>query len=114
MKESDISRTIQIAASKAGHRLFRNQVGKAELKDGTWVAFGLGEFTSDLIGIASSGKFLAVEVKTPKAYAAIQNGKYTKRTRGQQNFIDTINRIGGIAFFSYSDEHFLDNIITRL
>lgn len=44
--------------------IFRNNVGQMIDKDGRCVVFGLGKGSADLIGMWS-GRFLAIEVKTP-------------------------------------------------
>jgi hypothetical protein len=49
--------------------------------------YGICVGSSDLIGIAPCGRFLAVEVKTA-------TGRVTKE---QQTFIDAVCRAGGIA-----------------
>jgi hypothetical protein len=50
---------------------------------------------SDIIGcIPKTGRFLAIEVKRPG----------NKPTAEQQQFIDTINGAGGLAFVAYSVE----------
>lgn len=50
---------------------------------------------SDIIGcLPKSGRFLAIEVKRPGG----------KATQEQQNFLDTINEAGGLAFVATSVE----------
>lgn len=82
---------IQVAMSKAGHRVFRNNVGM--LQDGgpsgRWVRFGLCEGSSDLIGITKTGRFLAIEVKKPGARTN------PKRLAKQVAFLDMIRSMGG-------------------
>ena len=46
---------------------------------------------ADILGILPNGKFLAIEVKSPKNKV---------RTLMQKEFIDAINRNGGVAFFA--------------
>ena len=96
MSEADIMRLIQMEASKVGARLWRNNVGTAMTKNGSFITFGLCVGSSDLIGIYK-GRFLAVEVKA----------KGKKPTKEQINFIDFINKFGGIAGVCYSVEDFL-------
>lgn len=61
--ETNISAEIQLAASRVGARLWRNQTGKYQLADGRWLSSGLCVGSSDLVGITADGRFLAVEVK---------------------------------------------------
>src|SRR5690348_9795815 len=49
---------------------------------------------SDIIGCLPDGRFLAIEVKRPGG----------KPTPEQQQFIDTINQAGGLAFVAHSVE----------
>ncbi len=102
MTEADIMRLIQLEASKIGARLWRNNVGTAETSNGSFIRFGLCKGSSDLIGIYG-GKFLAVEVKK----------KPKKPTPEQINFIDFINKSGGVAGVCYSVEDFLELIKKR-
>lgn len=103
--ETDVQNTIRIALSKVGARLFRNQVGSYELKDGRWISSGLCVGSSDLIGWtpvevtpAMVGKklavFTAIEVKRLK-------GK--KATDEQDNFIRAVVAAGGIAGVARSE-----------
>ncbi len=77
MKEADLMRLEQLAASKRGDRLFRNNVGTVESKDGRFIRFGLAVGSGDLIGwrrvvvtpdmVGSSvAVFESVEVKSRK------------------------------------------------
>lgn len=86
-------------------RLFRNNVGTAQTKDGRFIRFGLCEGSSDLIGWTeyvvqpedvgrTIGVFTAVEVKTAKGRATCK----------QKSFIDAVRRAGGIAGIARSPE----------
>lgn len=103
--ETTILAKIQLAITKIGARVFRNQVGKYKLPDGRWVSSGLAVGSSDLIGWCPLtvtqdmvGKrlavFTAIEVKTPK-------GRSTKQ---QTHFIKVVNNFGGVAFVARSPE----------
>lgn len=115
MNEIDVMRLLQIKASELGHRLWRNNIGNGwvgqqvrvsrsqmvmvhpgdvVLRSARVLHAGLAEGSSDLIGISSSGQFLAVEVKTPKG----------RTTDGQESFIDTVKRLGGIGIVARSVE----------
>ena len=101
-------RDIQVEATTAGHRLFRNNVGMGWT--GKHIMFsrpmsvqvmpgdvlvrharplhaGLCEGSSDLIGFSNRGLFMAVEVKTPI-------GRLTDK---QTDFISTVKSFGGIS-----------------
>jgi hypothetical protein len=103
MKESEIMREVQIALTQAGARVFRNQVGRYQLKDGRWIASGLCVGSADLIGWSKLGKFLSVEIKT-------QTGQLSKE---QTCFLDAVNKSGGIAFVARSKEEALNLLKQR-
>lgn len=86
MNETDIMQLVRIKASELGAVLWRNNVGRLQDVTGRWVQFGLCNGSSDLIGYFK-GKFLALEIKVP--------GK--KPTPEQINFIERVNKAGGIA-----------------
>lgn len=93
--EGNLSRMIEIEASRLGHRLLRNNIGKLQDRDGRWVSFGVGGVGgSDLIGWCRDGRFAAVEVKTPTGRVSAE----------QQAFIDAVNRAGGRAGVARSVE----------
>jgi len=100
MKESDISRAIQLALTQLGARAFRNNVGLFETKDGRPIRTGLCVGSSDLIGWTHTGRFLAIEVKTKKGEAKTKK----KRLEQQRNFIKQVNNFGGVGFFADSVE----------
>lgn len=87
MKESDIQRLIMLALSEAGCIIWRNNTGVLKNAAGIPIKFGLCVGSSDLIGITPSGRFLAVEIKTPKG----------KATPEQIRFIEAVRARGGIA-----------------
>lgn len=72
-------------------RLFRNAQVTAR-QDGRVVRAGLGEGTSDLVGVLRGGWFLAVEVKSAKGLASV----------GQLAFLDLVRRFGGCAVLARS------------
>ncbi len=101
MIEVDIMRQIQVALSKDGHRVFRNNVavgwvgqlvkrhqdGTAILKNARPLHAGLCVGSSDLIGWTSRGVMLAIEVKT-------ETGRATPE---QLQFISAVRAAGGRA-----------------
>lgn len=111
MKESSIMKQIQIILSAHGFRLFRNNVGVLRDGRGEYVAYGLCEGSSDLIGWRTIeitpemvgtkiAQFVASEVKRP--------GK--KATPKQTNFINAVCASGGIGFVASSVDEALDAI----
>lgn len=106
MSETTILQRIRLAASKLpGVRLFRNNVGSLQAKDGRFVQFGLHPGSADLIGWRTVtitpdmvGKqvavFASVEVKT-------ENGRVKPE---QQNWLDQVEKAGGLAVVARSPE----------
>lgn len=101
--ETAVQSSVRLEASKAGHRLFRNNVGVLRNDKGVPVRFGLCNDTkamnekfksSDLIGFSKTGKFIAREVKES---GWIYTG--TPREQAQLNFIELVNLHGGDACF---------------
>lgn len=112
-QETKIQNSILLALSKAGCLVFRNEtsgawVGKilhqdgqqVTLTDARMIRFGLTKGSSDIVGIAPDGRFLAVEVKTPKG----------RPTKEQLRFIEAVKNAGGIAGIARSVEDALDLI----
>ena len=105
MRESDLLRTLLLAAPSFGARLLRNNVGTLQDIRGNYVKYGLGVGSSDLIGWTETlitqdmvGRtvaiFTAIEAKMP--------GK--KPTEAQRKFIAAVLRAGGIATVAYSSK----------
>lgn len=95
--ETNISAEIQLAASRVGARLWRNQTGKYQLADGRWLSSGLCVGSSDLVGITADGRFLAVEVKK----------RGGKTSEAQINFINMVRAMGGVAGICTSVDEFV-------
>jgi hypothetical protein len=98
--ETRLMHQIMLALSEAGCTVWRNNTGQAwhgkvihkagqqvTLSDAWMQPYGICVGSSDLIGIATDGRFLAIEVKTA-------TGRVTKE---QQTFIDAVCRAGGRA-----------------
>jgi hypothetical protein len=96
-----------VTLSEAGCIVFRNNVGnfwqgtlihkagdQVTLKSARMIPCGLQVGSSDIIGIAPNGKFLAVEIKTEKG----------RPTKEQLKFINNVNKAGGIAGVCRSPE----------
>lgn len=97
MNTAQLTEEILIAASEAGHRLFRNNTGKLQNKAGQWIAYGVGPRNgggSDLIGWCAGGKFAAIEIKVGR----------DKPTSDQLKWIDWVNAGGGRAGVARSIE----------
>lgn len=104
-------RRIQVALSRLGARVFRNQVGRYELKSGGWLSSGLCVGSSDLVGwlpVAVTPEmvgrrvavFVAVEVKDLKG----------RTTPAQDLFLKMVTESGGIAFTARSEAEATDKI----
>jgi hypothetical protein len=109
--ETPIVKRIQLAASREGCRLWRNNVGCLQDRQGRWVTYGLCTGSSDLIGFVpvvvtqemvgkSLALFMAVEAKTLVG----------KVSEIQRNFIDMVVKSGGIAFVARSEDEFIQNL----
>lgn len=119
MKEADIMRAIQIAASAEGYRLFRQNVGMGwtgeviqrtpttlTLQSPRPLRAGLCEGSGDLIGWIPGpvGVFCSVEVKT----------KTGRVSAAQQNFLEQVRLAGGIAIVARSPEDAMEQIKSAL
>jgi hypothetical protein len=105
VSEKQIMQSIQLELAKIGVRLFRNNVGMLEDRNGQKVKFGLCKGSSDLIGwypvkVTSDmvGKtfavFSALEIKTIIGIPTME----------QKNFISAVKESGGIAAIVRSPE----------
>ncbi len=102
--EAAVQAAVRVAASQAGWRLWRNNVGAGKLDNGSFVRWGLANDTSqmndmiksaDLIGIKPNGQFVCRECKHA-------GWKYTgtKREVAQLKWIETVTALGGDAKFT--------------
>lgn len=108
--ETPIMQRVRLAiGGRPEVRIFRNNVGVADLADGTRRPYGLCRGSSDLIGWRtvrvtpdmvgrSIAVFLAIEVKTPTG----------RTTPEQENFLRAVNASGGIASVVRSPEEALE------
>lgn len=96
--EIELQNQVRLAIARPTVKMFRNNVGSIEGKDGRRVTFGLCVGSSDLIGFTTKtitpemvGKqvaiFTALEIKTPTG----------KVSPAQTKFIDMVNSHGGIG-----------------
>lgn len=98
MSEAKVLAETRIKASKLGSRLFRNQVGSYELKDGTVIRSGMGKGSSDLIGWHPVKITQDMVGKTLAVFTAIEC-KFGKGqlSAEQTHFINVVRQAGGIA-----------------
>lgn len=102
-REAEISKRIQLAAPSVGCRLFRNTTGRLLNPHGGMVTVGLCVGSADLIGwveCATIAAFLAVEVKSA-------TGRLSKE---QGQFLDAVNRAGGLGLVARSAEEFTTRV----
>ncbi len=100
VKEHDILQAVRLEASRLGALTWRNNQGAYKDAKGYYIKYGVcNPGGSDLVGIYK-GLFLGLEIKQP--------GK--QPTDAQLNFIETINKHGGIACV-ISDPEQLKNIL---
>jgi hypothetical protein len=113
--EADVLGHVRLSASRAGWRVFRNNVGATHTHDGRFIRYGLANDSkrvneslksSDLIGIRpvridpihlgrTLGQFIAIECKRPG-----WRFTNTKREAAQQRFLLMIESLGGCGLFS--------------
>lgn len=88
MREAAVLHRVMLALSSAGFTVFRNNVGVARTESGDVIRFGVcNPGGADLIGWTPQGRFLAVECKS----------KGGRVSPAQQQFLDAVNRSGGIG-----------------
>ncbi len=124
--ESELGRKIQVALVKAGARIWRNSIalawagnnvkrfsapqcitiqvmpGDVLIRNARPIHAGLCENSADYVGLYH-GKFTACEVKTPTGHVK----------PGQQDFIDMVNREGGIGFIARSVDEAVEKLCSR-
>lgn len=119
--ETAVSNAVRIEAPKLGAIAWRNNSGAAIDDTGRAVRYGLANDSkkinavfksSDLIGITPVtwygrrfGVFTAIETKRP-GWTKPEND----RDRAQQNFLMTVESMGGIAMFTTSVEDYRQRI----
>ncbi len=112
-EETNLSTRLQALAKHYRSRLWRNTVGRLQDKRGTWVTYGLGVGSSDLIGYRvvlvtpemvgqKIAQFACVEVKKP--------GRDTtdpEHRRRQEQWIAAVVADGGVGGIVRSEEEFM-------
>lgn len=112
MSEGKILKKLQILFTAVGARVFRNNVGLFETKDGRKIRTGLCVGSSDLIGWVPMvvtpemvGKrvavFASIEVKTAN----------TRTTPVQHAWIQAVNTAGGIAMIEQDPLKVMNKIL---
>ena len=92
--ESLIQNQIRVALSKAGHTVFRINVGKVKMQNGRWFETGAPKGFSDLFGFRPDGRIFFIEVKNE-----------TGRVRPEQKkFIEQMQSRGALAGVARSVE----------
>lgn len=92
--ESLIQNQIRVGLSKAGHTVFRVNVGKVHMADGRYFDTGLPKGFPDLFGFRPDGRIFFIEVKN-------ETGKLRPE---QKIFIENIRKRGALAGVARSVE----------
>lgn len=99
MKEQALVNQVLAYLKLKGHYVWRQNTGGMYDQHKRFVKFGF-KGISDIIGIASDGRMIAVECKVGK----------NKPTRFQEDFLEEIKIRGGYAILCYKLED-LENIL---
>lgn len=92
--ESLIQNQIRVGLSKAGHAVFRVNVGKVKMQNGRWFETGVPKGFSDLFGFRPDGRIFFIEVKN-------EVGKLRPE---QKIFIEQMRKRGALAGVAKSVE----------
>lgn len=96
--EQEVQNEIRVGLSRAGHMVFRTNVGKVRMMDGRWFDTGLPKGHPDLYGFRSDGQIFYIEVKNEKG-----------RVRPEQKkFIEVVKERGAKAGVARSLEEALE------
>lgn len=130
MSESDLMRRLQLAATRLGARLFRQNVGQAwvgkveRVNSIRYVQVGPGDvvlrnarpFHAGVRGMSDLGGWMPVQVtasmvgETIAVYAAVEIKENARATDGQKAFIAAVLKAGGRAGIAH-DESELTKIL---
>lgn len=126
MLESDIQKQIHLAASRAGARLFRNNVGTGWIgqvkrtSDGSIILLnprplhaGLCVGSSDLIGWKTVTITPDMVGKKIAQFTAVEVKHNTRPTKEQLNFINVVNTFGGNAGIAHTPQE-VYNLLTQI
>ena len=92
--ESLIQNQIRVGLSKAGHVVFRANVGKVKMQNGRWFETGVPKGFPDLFGFRPDGRIFFIEVKN-------ETGKLRPE---QKMFIEQMKKRGALAGVARSVE----------
>ena len=115
MREQPILKRIMLACSRGATRLWRNNCGSLQDRNGQWVRFGVANpGGSDLIGFTKVKITEAHVGMTLAVFTAVEVKQKSGRVRkDQQIFIDLVRAAGGIAGIARSVEE-AKALLTRL
>lgn len=98
MSESQVVQAVRAQLSNGDVRLFRNNSGALQDRNGTWVRYGLAVGSSDLIGLKSIVITEDMVGKRVAIFVALEGkAQYAKTTDEQEAFIAMVRDKGGIA-----------------
>lgn len=92
--ESLIQNQIRVELSKAGHMVFRINVGKVRMADGRWFDTGAPKGFCDLFGFRPDGQIFFIEVKNEKG----------RLRDDQKNFMEAMKKRGALVGVARSVE----------
>jgi hypothetical protein len=107
MLESEVQSKIKQKLTKLGFILFRNNVGAWRHKSGRWIQYGLCKGSSDLIGwrpLIITADMIGKKIAQFVAIETKRNAK-SKATEKQINFVDTVQKSGGVGIIASSFEN---------
>jgi hypothetical protein len=111
MKETPLMHEIMVEASRAGLRLWRNNVGLFNTDDGRKIRTGLCVGSSDLIGLAPMVVTQAMVGRRVAIFTAVEvKVKGRKAEGGQPAFLAAVKEAGGIAVVAHSVAEALEQI----
>lgn len=98
MSEQQVVQQVRATLSNGPVRLFRNNSGALQDRNGTWVKYGLAVGSSDLIGLKSVVVTADMVGSTVAVFVALEGKSATGRTTKEQDaFLAMVRNAGGIA-----------------
>ena len=98
LPEGTLLKRLMLEGSKLGLRLFRNQVGSYQLKDGRYLSSGLCKGSSDLIGYYPVTITPAMVGRTVAVFVALEaKGPRGQLRKEQKQFLDVVAGSGAVA-----------------
>jgi len=91
--EADLMRSIMLELSKAGHMVFRGNVGLFFTKDGRPVKSGLPVGFSDLFGFTDDGRPFFLEVKTATGRISQAQHAFLNAMRSRGALADVVRSV---------------------